>query len=81
MNQLNDKGQRHGQWEDYWSNGNLWSKGNYNNGERYGYWESYYQNGQLHWKGYFVNDKPHGYWEWHPITINEHNQIEKEFYL
>ena len=50
-------------------------------GERHGYWESYFQNGKLYWKGSFNNDERIGYWEWHPIITNEHNRIEKEFYL
>jgi hypothetical protein len=30
MNQYNDKGERHGYWGQYYSNGNPWYKGNYN---------------------------------------------------
>jgi len=41
MNQFNDKGLKEGYWEDYYSNGNLSYKGNYNNDECVGYWEWY----------------------------------------
>ena len=59
---LNKKGQPHGYWEDYYSNGQLWYKGNYVNGIRHGYWESYRANGQLHYKGKYANKKPVGLW-------------------
>lgn len=81
MNQLNDKGKRHGYWEKYYPNGNLNYKGYYINDKRHGLWESYYQNGKLSWKGHFDNDERIGYWEWYPLIINQCNRIEKEFYL
>ena len=51
---LNDKGERHGYWEHYYSNGQLWFKGNYVNGNRHGYWEDYWSNGQLIDKTYYI---------------------------
>ena len=81
MNGYNSKGERHGYWEKYYPNGNLDYKGYYINDKRYGVWESYYPNGKLSWKGNFNDDVHIGYFEWHPIITNEHNQIEKEFYL
>ena len=50
----NEKGEKHGYWEYYWSNGQLDSKGNYVNGQRHGYWESYNYNGQLKSKTYYI---------------------------
>jgi antitoxin component YwqK of YwqJK toxin-antitoxin module len=50
----NDKGERHGYWEYYYLNGNLWYKGNYVNGNRHGYWEWYHDNGQLDSKIYYI---------------------------
>ena len=35
---LNDKGQAHGLWEEYYSNGNLRWKGSFINGNRIGLW-------------------------------------------
>jgi antitoxin component YwqK of YwqJK toxin-antitoxin module len=63
INLFDEKGNRHGYWERYWSNGKLDFKGNYVNGNRHGYFESYYDNGQLYYKGNYVNGKEHGYWE------------------
>jgi antitoxin component YwqK of YwqJK toxin-antitoxin module len=42
-NQRNKDDKRHGFWESYYSNGEVYYKGNYKNGEAHGYWEdSYY---------------------------------------
>ena len=61
MNQYNDKGQRHGPWERYWSNGNPWYKTNYINGNEHGLCEDYYcSNGNLSYKANYVNGKEHG---------------------
>jgi antitoxin component YwqK of YwqJK toxin-antitoxin module len=81
MNEFNNKSERHGYWEKRYANGNLNYKGYYINDKRHGYWESYYPNGKLSWKGNFNNDVYTGYFEWYPIIINEHNRLEKEFYL
>ena len=59
----NDKGERHGYWELYYSNGQLMYKGNYVDGKQHGYWEYYHSNGQLWAKGNYVNGNEHGYWE------------------
>jgi len=79
MNQRNTKGQRHGLWECYWSNGKLMYKGSYINDERHGLWEEYYhENGKLWDKGSYLNGKRHGLWEYY----HENGQLEKrEFYL
>jgi antitoxin component YwqK of YwqJK toxin-antitoxin module len=41
---FNDKGQRHGYWEVYWSNGKLWYKCFYQNDKQVGYEEWYHWN-------------------------------------
>jgi len=63
INLYNAKGEKHGYWEDYHSNGQLWSKGNYVAGNRHGYFEVYYYNGNLMYKVNFVDGKKHGLWE------------------
>jgi antitoxin component YwqK of YwqJK toxin-antitoxin module len=63
INLYNERGEKHGYWEEYWSNGQLLWKGNFVNGNRDGYWEWYYTHGQLISKGRYVNDKREGYWE------------------
>jgi len=50
----NENNQRHGYWEEYHSNGQLWHKGNYVNGKEHGYWEGYYDNGDLKNKTYYI---------------------------
>ena len=54
MNEVNDKGERHGYWEQYYSNGNPWYKGNYNNGVQADCWEWYYFNGNLLIKEFYL---------------------------
>ena len=63
INLYNAKGEKHGYWEDYYSNGKLAYKGTYVDGNRHGYWESYHSNGNLCSKGNYVDGKEHGYWE------------------
>ena len=47
INLYNEKGERHGVWEDYYDNGQLRYRGNYVNGIEHGICESYYSSGQL----------------------------------
>ena len=62
MNQLDDKGERHGYWEHYFNNKELSSKGTYINGLKNGYWEEYFLGGNIWWKGHFKNNFPTDYW-------------------
>jgi antitoxin component YwqK of YwqJK toxin-antitoxin module len=80
MNQLNEKGQRHGYCKIYHNNGNIWYKGFFKNDLRHGYWERYWSNGNLLSKGNYNNGEPDGYWEWYCYN-NNGSIIEKEFYL
>jgi antitoxin component YwqK of YwqJK toxin-antitoxin module len=80
MNQFNRKGQRHGPWEEYFSNGQLQQTNAYMNGDLHGDWESYYQNGALRTKGTFVNGLRHGLWEeyWHDAPLVKVKYINNE---
>ena len=60
-NQYDDMGFRHGYWETYYPNGQLWYKGNFKNGFRDGYWEIYYQNGLRIFSGTYFNNQFAGY--------------------
>jgi len=60
MNKYNDKGEKHGPWEQYYPKGNLWYKENYINGKKHGLYEIYYYNGNLDYKVNYVNGKGHG---------------------
>lgn len=53
----NDKGEPHGYWEIYYTNGQLWYIGNFVNRREHGYWEEYYPDGELIYKGYYDNGK------------------------
>ena len=46
-NRYNSNGKRHGYWEFYHDNGQLWMKGNFINGDPDGIWEYYHKNGDL----------------------------------
>jgi antitoxin component YwqK of YwqJK toxin-antitoxin module len=52
--QYNANGKKHGYWERYWSNDNLYYIGNFVNGKRSGYWEFYNFSGELMRKSYFL---------------------------
>ena len=69
----NDKGQPHGYWEQYYSNGQLSYRGKFINGKKEGYWEDYWRNGELHFRGNYVNDERKGYWE---VVFNGFTQTE-----
>ena len=78
MNQLNASGQRHGSWEEYYSNGQLSRNGTFLNSERHGPWEAYYYNGNLQWTATFINGIVFGL-----ITEYDENNlvIETKFFL
>ncbi len=65
INQRNDKGQRVGYWEEYYSNGNLQYKASYKDGKMDGLWEWYWDNGNPFYKGYYKNDQKNGLWEYY----------------
>ena len=74
---LNDKGQAHGLWERYYSNGNLEYKGLYVNGKRHGLCESYWSNGKSYYKGSFIKGKQIGLWLWYSQDLS---RLTTKFY-
>ena len=50
-------GRMEGSWQFYFTNGQLWMKGNHENGRQEGYWESYNEDGSVNTKynGTFKN--------------------------
>ena len=62
INQRDEQGRPHGPWEVYWSDGQLWRKGEYKHGRNYGLWEYYYENVQPWAKGELKNEKQIGLW-------------------
>ena len=63
INLFDENGNRHGYWETYYSNGQLFFKVKYVNGKQDGYFEEYFSNGDLAYKGNYINGERHGYWE------------------
>ena len=59
---FNEEGEPHGYWESYYSNGQLYYKGNYVNGEKNGYWEVYYLGERIMHRGNYINDEEVGLW-------------------
>ena len=53
------KGKYDGPYKQFFSSGQLRTKGFYDNGVKNGLWESYHENGILHSKGIYKN----GFWE------------------
>lgn len=53
------KGKYDGPYKQFFSSGQLRTKGFYDNGVKNGLWESYHENGTLHSKGTYKN----GFWE------------------
>jgi antitoxin component YwqK of YwqJK toxin-antitoxin module len=59
----NDNEQRHGIWEEYYTNGKLRYKGLWNNNQRFGLHEYLFSDGIVLYKGNFIKTKTLGYWE------------------
>ncbi len=76
LNQRNKEGIKHGYWEEYYYNGNLFYKGNYHNGRQIGYWTLYHANGNFWSKGNFDNGKHAGYWEWY----NDDGELKEQIF-
>ena len=62
---IDKKGLYQGEWEEYYLNGKLKSKGEYKNGKKIGAWEYYFTNGKIEQKGkYDSNGRVTGEWNW-----------------
>ena len=61
-NRKDRNGLKQGLWEEYYSGGELRSKGSYKDDKPEGYWE-YYTNGRIQFKGSYKYDKADGIWE------------------
>ncbi len=57
-------GKRVGQWQHFYANGKLKSKGNYQNGKRHGKWTFYFLNEKTEQTGSYSKGKPQGKWKW-----------------
>ncbi len=62
---VNEDGNRHGFWKDFYSDGKLRAEGKYENGKQIGIWKYFYPNGQIEQTGKFnKNGKPEDTWKW-----------------
>ena len=80
MNKYNEQGLEHGPWEDYYSNGKLYSRGNYVNGKLHGVFDYYFNTGVLCSRRNYINGKPHGLTEWY-VYNGGINLRHLEFFL
>lgn len=72
-------GQRDGPWTSFYSNGQLFEKGNFRGGEEHGVWVSYHANGRLASKGSYKNGKEDGLWLVFDMTGNLHESISGNY--
>ena len=75
INQFTHNGKKTGIWEEYWNNGQLYSKGLYKDNKKDGIWETYYSNGQLKSKFSYKDGKYDGIWE----EYHENGQLKSKF--
>ncbi len=63
---IDDKEQKQGDWEEYYVDGQLKSKGKYIDGKKIDEWVYYFNNGKIEQKGkYIADEKLTGYWIWY----------------
>lgn len=67
---VNEKGERIGEWENYYISGKMKSKGIYVNNNREGKWDYYFENGNIEQTGNFRNGLENGTWKWYYISGN-----------
>lgn len=74
---LDPKGRRHGTWRYYYTNGQLWSLGEYENGLMEGKKEVYWPDGTMRYQGQFSHEEKTGKWTFYNVdgTVLE----EREF--
>lgn len=58
-----EKEDRHGQWQFWYSNGRLSKKGTFDRGARVGMFTWWHPNGQKKAEGIYLDDQPHGQWQ------------------
>jgi antitoxin component YwqK of YwqJK toxin-antitoxin module len=65
INHYDPDGRKRGIWCDFFTNGQLYFKGDYVNDEMVGYWEFYYTDGKLQSKGLYKNGLKEGEWKYY----------------
>jgi antitoxin component YwqK of YwqJK toxin-antitoxin module len=63
---VQDDGEKHGPWKDYFPDGSLKAEGSYDHGKQVGEWKFYYPSGKIEQRGKFSKSgKPDGTWRWY----------------
>jgi len=62
---VNEKGEKQGIWENYYTSEKLLSEGQYINNKKTGTWKYYFINGRIEQTGKYRNGKPNELWKWH----------------
>lgn len=73
-------GKRNGLWKYWYSNGKLWSEGEFANGKRNGKADVFFEHGQMRYKGQFTNDKESGKWVFYNEDGTVYNEIDFDNY-
>lgn len=68
-------GERHGQWNSYFSDGGLWTVNNYDQGEFHGDYLMYNQNGSVRIRGHYVHGVQSGHWT---VTDEDGNLVRED---
>lgn len=62
---VNEDGDKFGDWEYFYSSGNIKSKGRYKKNRRVGPWSYFYKKGNIEQNGDFIKGVPNGLWKWY----------------
>jgi antitoxin component YwqK of YwqJK toxin-antitoxin module len=62
---VTEKGERDGDWKEYFNDGHLRAEGKYNKDIKEGPWKFYHPNGSVEQEGAYYKGKPEGEWRWY----------------
>ncbi len=75
---LDEKGNKKGEWKEFYLSGELRAKGNYINNKKSGLWTYYYKNGNKEQLGNYMRGLSDGLWTWY-YTSGELHREESYF--
>lgn len=61
---MDDQGRKQGEWEEYYLEGEIKSRGSYQDDLKHGAWLYFHKNGQVEQKGSYSNGLQEGKWQW-----------------
>jgi uncharacterized protein len=62
---VTEKGERDGNWKEYYDDGKLKAEGRYDKDKKIGDWKFYHRSGTLEQEGSYAEGKPEGAWKWY----------------